>query len=130
MTRIPAWAEVAVEIEITNGIASPRACGQAITSTVTVRITPSDGSPSSVQTTIVDDRGAGGEVEQRGGGPIGERLGPGLRRLGVGHQTLDAGQRGVVADGVDTDPDRRVGRHRAGDDPIAVARGGPGATRR
>ena len=44
---------LAVEIEMTSGIASPSACGQAITSTVTVRMTPSDGSPTSDQTSIV-----------------------------------------------------------------------------
>ena len=46
---MPALADVAVVIEITSGIARPSACGQAITSTVTMRITPSDGSPAIVQ---------------------------------------------------------------------------------
>ena len=46
-TRIPARADVAVEMEITSGIASPSACGQAITSTVTVRMTPSELLPAS-----------------------------------------------------------------------------------
>src|SRR2546425_265685 len=35
--RLDAPAEVDVEMAMTRGIASPRACGQAITSTVTVR---------------------------------------------------------------------------------------------
>ncbi len=52
-TRIPALAEVAVEIEMTNGIARPRAWGQAMTSTVTVRITPCAPSPRASHTAIV-----------------------------------------------------------------------------
>ena len=50
---MPAFAAIAVEIEITKGMASPSAWGQAMTSTVTVRITPSAGWPSSVHTIIV-----------------------------------------------------------------------------
>ena len=34
-------------------------------------------------------------------------------------QALDAGQRGVVADRVDPDPQRGVGRHGAGHHPVA-----------
>ena len=34
--RIPLFAVIEVESATTNGIAKPRACGQAITSTVTV----------------------------------------------------------------------------------------------
>ena len=47
LTRIPSRAATAVDSEITSGIASPRACGQAITSTVTVRTMASSTSPSS-----------------------------------------------------------------------------------
>jgi hypothetical protein len=39
LTRIPALADTAVDREITRGIAKPRAWGQAMTSTVTVRTT-------------------------------------------------------------------------------------------
>ena len=49
----PAFAARSVEIAMTSGIARPRACGQAMTSTVTVRITASSGLPSSVQATAV-----------------------------------------------------------------------------
>ena len=45
LTRIPAFAETAVDSAMTSGIASPRACGQAITSTVTVRTIASSRSP-------------------------------------------------------------------------------------
>ena len=38
---------------ITSGMARPSACGQAMTSTVAVRISASSGSPSAVQTTSV-----------------------------------------------------------------------------
>ena len=37
LTRIPLLADTAVDSAITSGIARPRAWGQAITSTVTVR---------------------------------------------------------------------------------------------
>ncbi len=41
--------------------------------------------------------------------------------MGVGDHALDAGEGGVVADGVDADPDRGIGGHGAGDDSVAVA---------
>ena len=85
---------------MTSGIARPRACGQAITSTVTVRSTASSGSPSSDPDDERDQGGADGDVEQQRRGPIGEDLRPGARRLGLGDEPLDAGQRGVVADGL------------------------------
>ena len=40
--------------------------------------------------------------------------------LGLGDQALDAGQGGVLADGVDLHPYRGVGRHGAGDHRVAV----------
>ncbi len=49
LIRMPFLALTAVEIAITSGMASPRAWGQAITSTVTVRSTASRGSPSAIQ---------------------------------------------------------------------------------
>lgn len=42
---IPALADIAVEMAMTSGIARPRACGQAMISTVTVRTTASSRSP-------------------------------------------------------------------------------------
>ncbi len=39
LTRMPAWAAIAVDSATTSGMASPRAWGQAITRTVTVRTT-------------------------------------------------------------------------------------------
>ena len=44
-TRIPALADVAVEIAMTSGIASPSACGHAITSTVTAAVRARSQSP-------------------------------------------------------------------------------------
>ena len=41
----PARAACSVEMAITSGMARPRACGQAITRTVTVRMTASSGLP-------------------------------------------------------------------------------------
>ena len=49
----PAFAARSVEMETTSGIARPSACGQAITSTVTVRITASVGLPTMLHTTAV-----------------------------------------------------------------------------
>ena len=66
-----------------------------------------------------DDRGGDSDVEQQGGEPVGEHLSSALAGLGVGDEPLDPGQGGVVADGVDTHPDRPVGRHRAGDHAVA-----------
>ena len=52
-TSTPAFAARSVEIAITSGMASPRACGQAITRTVTVRVTASSSLPSTAHTTNV-----------------------------------------------------------------------------
>ena len=49
----PFRAPSEVEIAMTNGIARPRACGQAITRTVTVRTSAPSGSPSNHQPTRV-----------------------------------------------------------------------------
>ena len=53
MTSTPPLAARSVAIETTSGIASARACGQAITSTVIVRMTASCGLPRTLQTTAV-----------------------------------------------------------------------------
>ena len=90
---------------MTSGMARPRACGQAITSTVTVRSTASSALPSSVQAMNVMTPAAGGEVEQEGGRPVGEGLGPRGGGLGLGHEPLDPGEGGVLAGAVDLDPE-------------------------
>jgi hypothetical protein len=48
-----------------------------------------------------DQPGGGGDVEQQRREPVGEHLGPAAAGLGLGHQTLDAGQRRVATHGVD-----------------------------
>jgi hypothetical protein len=53
VTRMPARADTAVASEITSGMASPSAWGQAMTSTVTVRTMASSTSPSADHTTNV-----------------------------------------------------------------------------
>lgn len=70
--------------------------------------------------------GRGRDVEQPRRGTVGECLGARTRSLRLRHETLDPGQRGVVADRVDPDPHGGVGRDRARDDPVArPARDGP-----
>ncbi len=64
LTSTPPRAARSVAMETTSGIARPRACGQAITSTVMVRTTASSGDPASVQTTAVIAAGAEREPEQ------------------------------------------------------------------
>ena len=49
LTRRPFWAPSDVEIAITSGIASPRACGQAMMRTVAVLIRACSLSPESHQ---------------------------------------------------------------------------------
>jgi len=49
LTRSPFWAPSDVEIAITSGIASPRACGQAMMRTVAVRIRACSLSPENHQ---------------------------------------------------------------------------------
>ena len=53
LIRMPLRAASAVEMVMTRGMAKPRAWGQAITSTVTVRSIAWSGSPSSSQTAKV-----------------------------------------------------------------------------
>ena len=55
-----------------------------------------------------DDARPGGEVEQEGGGAVGEGLGPRGGGLGLGHEPLDAGEGGVVADGCHPDAEAVV----------------------
>ena len=114
-TRIPARADTAVESDTTSGIASPSACGQAMTRTVT---RPHDGVVGVAERRPDDEREqprGGGDVEEEGGEAVGEHLRPAVARLGIGHQALDPGQCGVVADRVDPHADRGVGGHRPRD---------------
>ncbi|SKT81451.1 Uncharacterised protein [Mycobacteroides abscessus subsp. abscessus] len=53
LTRTPPRAARSVAIETTSGMASPSACGQAMTSTVMARTTAASGCPSAVQVTAV-----------------------------------------------------------------------------
>ena len=120
-TRMPARADSAVEIAITSGIASPSACGHAITSTVTVRSTASSGIADARPHDERDDAGRRSRRRTGCGGAVGERLARRTRGLRLLHEALDPGERRVVADGVDPDPDRGVGRDGAGDDAVAQA---------
>ena len=63
-----------------------------------------------------DDRGGQREPEQPAGGLVGEPLRPRRRVLRLGHQSLDAGQRGVVADCGHPDAQAGVGGDGARDD--------------
>lgn len=62
-----------------------------------------------------------GGVEKPGREAVGERLGPGLRRLRLLDQPLDAGQGGVGPHGVDPHPEGGVGRDGARDHPVSRA---------
>ncbi len=82
---------------MTSGMARPRAWGQAMTSTVTVRVTAASTSPAERPGGEGDHAGAGGDVEEQGGEAVGQGLRPAARSLGLGHEPLDAGQRRVLA---------------------------------
>ena len=101
-----------------------------MTSTVMVRIDGLVRAAEQRPHDAVMHGGAEREPEQPAGGPVGEPLRPRRRGLRLGDQPLDAGQRGVVADGGDPHPQRGVGGDGAGDDVVAGARGGPAGTRR
>ena len=77
-----------------------------------------------------DHGGAEREPEQPAGGAVGEALRARARRLRPGDETLDAGERRVVADRGDAHADRGVGRDGAGDDVRRRGRGSPSWTRR
>lgn len=66
-----------------------------------------------------DCAGSDGDVEQHRREPVGQRLGPASGFLCLGNESLDPGEGGVVTDGVDPDPDRRVGRHCSSNSAIA-----------
>ena len=119
LTRMPLRAATAVDSAITSGMARPRACGQAITSTVTVLRTASSTCPSERPDHEGEQRGAGRDVEEGRGEPVGEHLGPAAAGLGLGHEPLDARPARCRRRRHPPGPDRRVGRHRPGDDPVA-----------
>ena len=74
-----------------------------------------------------DHRGRGRQVEERGGGSVGESLGARLRQLSVGHHALDTCQCRVLAHRFDSHSNRRIRRHGSGHDPIALTTAhGPG----
>ena len=102
-------------------MARPSACGHAITSTVTVRV---DGRRrrrrAAPRPTNVTTAGAGGDVEEQRRRAVGERLRARPRRLRLGHEPLDAGERVSSPTALDAHADRRVGRDRPGDDPVAA----------
>ena len=75
-TRMPARAAMPVDTAMVNGMARPNACGQAMTSTVTVRSTAWSVWPSAVHTMNVGGAGGDRDVEEQRGEPVGERLGP------------------------------------------------------
>ena len=127
---MPAFAATAVDRAMTSGIANPRACGQAMTETVTVRTTASVDAAGEQPGNERHRTSGGGDVEENGGEAVGQRLGPAAARLGVGDEPLNPGQGGVVTDRVDTHADRRVGGHRPGDDAVAFSLRRPVATRR
>ena len=118
-TRIPFRADSAVEIEITSGIARPESVGQAMTRTVTVRSTALRGLAEHGPHDEGDEPRGGGDVEEERGRSIRQCLRSGLRALRLCDQTLDAGERRVVTDRVDLDPDGGVGGNRSRGDPIA-----------
>ena len=72
-----------------------------------------------------DDRGAQCEPEQPARRPVGQPLCPRRGVLRLGDQALDAGQRGVVADGGDRDAKPGVGGDGARDDVVARRPGAP-----
>ena len=70
------------------------------------------------------------EPEQPAGGTVGEALCAGGGVLRLGDQSLDAGERGVVADRGDLHPQPGVGRDGPGDDRVAGAAADRAGTRR
>ena len=76
LIRMPAWAATAVDSETTRGMARPRAWGQAMTSTVTVRTTASSSEPGRPPGYEGDHAGAGRDVEEQGREAVGQGLGP------------------------------------------------------
>ena len=124
LTRMPLRADTAVDNEITSGIARPEGVRAGDHQH---RDRAHDGVVDVAERRPHDERDRPGghrHVEQQGGEAVGQGLGPAVAGLGVGDEPLDPGQRRVVTDGLDPDPDRRVRRHRAGDHPVA----GPLAT--
>ena len=109
--KMPDCAASALDSEMTSGIASPSACGQAMTSTVTVRTTASLTSPLSRPCQERDQSSARGDVEEQRGKPVGQSLRAALGSLRLGDQALNAGERRVVADRRDLDPDRGIRGH-------------------
>ena len=121
LTSTPPRAARSVAMETTSGMARPRACGQAITSTVMVRTTAWSGSPSSVHTMAVITPASSANQNSHAAARSAIRCAREEEFCASADQSLDAGQRGVVADGGDLDPQAGVGGHGAGDHRVAFA---------
>ncbi len=120
-----------VDRAMTSGMASPRAWGQAITSTVTVRSIAWSGSPRSVHTDEGDQRRRRRRrrtAARRTGRPA---PGPASGTLWASSTSRWIPARAVSSPTASTRTRmRRVGRHRAGHHPVADAAWAPGGTRR
>ena len=119
-TRRPLRAPSVVEMATTNGTASPSACGQAITSTVTIRTTEkSSRCPQQLPHHEGDGRSADRHDGQKPGRAVGQVLRSGLGLLRIGHEPHDAGELGLLPRPGDLDAQRSLSVDRGGDHLVA-----------
>ena len=78
----------------------------------------------------VSRRGAGCDVEEQRGEPVGERLRRGSAGLRLGDESLNAGERGVIADRFDSNADRGIGGNGPRDDAVVLHPSSPDGTPR
>src|SRR5699024_5382933 len=107
LIRTPDFAARSVEIAMTSGIARPRACGQAMISTVTVRMTAWSGLPIRVQTMAVMTPAARANQNRREpaletgeGGVIAGFSHPDAHGVVGGHGACDHAFAGLAEDGL------------------------------
>ena len=118
----PFWAVRLVLTATTSGTARPRAWGQVMTITVTMRSSANAKlSPRASQTAKVAAPDAKRDVGQPERGTVGDVLGAGAGRLGPLHHVDDLGEVGLVAGLGDLDGQGALAVDRAADDVAAVA---------
>ena len=117
-TSSPLRAPRVVLMATTRGIASPSACGHAMTRTVAVRMSASSGCPATIHAARVRTPGPERDEEEEGRGAVGEHLRARLRRLRLGDQPHDPRQRRCLAHRGHADAQAATGRHRPRHHPI------------
>ena len=119
LTSTPPRAARSVAMDTTSGMARPSACGQAMTSTVIVRMTASSGLPTTDHTTAVTAADPSANQNSQAAARSASRWARDDEFCASLTNRWMPGQRGVRADGGDLDPESGISRDGARHDRVA-----------